>query len=567
MSYQVLARKWRPRDFSEVVGQEHVVRALTNALDSDRLHHAYLFTGTRGVGKTTLARVLAKCFNCETGVSSRPCGECSACRELDEGRFVDLIEVDAASRARVDETRDLMDNVQFTPARGRFKVYLIDEVHMFSTHSFNALLKTLEEPPPHVKFLLATTDPQRLPVTVLSRCLQFNLKRVSVDDIAAQIEIIVTDEGMSADAGATRLLARAADGSLRDALSLLDQAIAYGAGTLETDTVQQMLGTLDQDRVFELLRALAQGDANGVMEHVAQMAAQALDFSTGLDGLLSTLQLVAKSQLVPGYAYPELSVDDQLKQLGEVLSPEAVQLLYQIGLVGSRDLPLSPDPQAGFEMVLLRMLAFRPADRPDSGSDGGGVGRTVPTLGDAPAPVPGSAASAQESEPAPLSSRQETAPEIPVEQPAPPQQPVDAADAAPPALEPSEWSRVVQSLDIAGLTRELASNSVLVSVDDDVIRVRLSNGHAHLNTAKTSAQLRAALSAYRGRETRLDVDLGEGAYDTPAEIAVKVAREQKTAAIAAIEGDPNVQSLLDAFEAVIDHDSVEPRSTGVDSGA
>lgn len=366
MSYQVLARKWRPRLFREMVGQTHVLQALINALDHDRLHHAYLFTGTRGVGKTTIARILAKCLNCETGVSSEPCGVCSACREIDEGRFVDLIEVDAASRTKVEDTRELLDNVQYAPSRGRFKVYLIDEVHMLSSHSFNALLKTLEEPPAHVKFLLATTDPQKLPVTILSRCLQFSLKNMPPERVVDHLRHVLAEETIPFDDESLWLLGRAADGSMRDGLSLTDQAIAYGNGALRAEEVRSMLGTIDHGQVFALLETLAAGDGTGVLAIVAQLAEQGADFSGVLAELISTLQRLAIAQVVPDAV--DNSQGDQVRLLGlaERVSAEDVQLFYQLALHGRRDLPLSPTPRGGFEMALLRMLAFRPGTLADA---------------------------------------------------------------------------------------------------------------------------------------------------------------------------------------------------------
>ena len=361
MSYQVLARKWRPADFAGMVGQEHVLRALGNALDRDQLHHAYLFTGTRGVGKTTVARILAKCLNCEEGVSARPCGVCSACREIAEGRSVDLIEVDAASRTRVDDTRELLENVQYAPTRSRYKVYLIDEVHMLSQHSFNALLKTLEEPPPHVKFLLATTDPQKLPATVLSRCLQFNLKNMPAGQIVEHLRTVLGAEGVEAEEPALWLLGRAAAGSMRDALSLTDQAIAFGGGRLVEAEVRDMLGTVDRDHVFQLLDAVAAEDAAGLLAVAGAMEAQALDFAAALETLLAVLHRLALAQAVPEALDPEMGDIERLRELAGRFSAEDVQLCYQIALNGRRDLPLAADPRSGFDMVLLRMLAFRPA--------------------------------------------------------------------------------------------------------------------------------------------------------------------------------------------------------------
>ncbi|CAK0778071.1 DNA polymerase III subunit gamma/tau [Gammaproteobacteria bacterium] len=360
MAYQVLARKWRPHTFVEMVGQEHVLRALIHALDSGRLHHAFLFTGTRGVGKTTIARILAKSLNCEHGVSSQPCGTCAACCGIDEGRFVDLIEVDAASRTKVEDTRELLENVQYAPSCGRYKVYLIDEVHMFSNHSFNALLKTLEEPPPHVKFLLATTDPQRLPVTILSRCLQFNLRRLSLPLIRDQLARILETEGMPFEEAALRELARAADGSMRDGLSLLDQAIAYGGGRVVTQDVHAMLGTLARDRVYALLESLATGDAQALIATVESLAQQSPDWGALLGELVGLLQRVALAQFVPEAVDDHLGDRNRILALAKQMTIEDVQLHYQIGLLGRRDLPLAPQPRGGFEMVLLRMLAFRP---------------------------------------------------------------------------------------------------------------------------------------------------------------------------------------------------------------
>ncbi len=361
MSYQVLARKWRPRNFSEMVGQEHVLRALINALDNNRLHHAYLFTGTRGVGKTTIARILAKCLNCDTGISSNPCGTCSACVSIAEGRFVDLIEVDAASRTKVEDTRELLDNVQYAPTAGRFKVYLIDEVHMLSSHSFNALLKTLEEPPPHVKFLLATTDPQKLPVTILSRCLQFNLKHLSPERIVEHLQFVLGEEKVPCEEAGLWALARSADGSMRDALSLADQAIAHGGGKITEAEVYDMLGTIDLGAIADIARALANRDAVDVLAVVGRMAEHAPDFGAALADLLSVWHRVAIAQTVPDALDNRHGDDPLVRELAKALSSEDVQLFYQIALLGRRDLPLAPEPRIGFEMALLRMLAFQPA--------------------------------------------------------------------------------------------------------------------------------------------------------------------------------------------------------------
>ncbi|MFZ5603065.1 MAG: DNA polymerase III subunit gamma/tau [Pseudomonadota bacterium] len=374
MSYQVLARKWRPKTFREMVGQEHVLKALINALDHGRLHHAYLFTGTRGVGKTTIARILAKSLNCETGISSAPCGQCSACVEINEGRFVDLIEVDAASRTKVEDTRELLENVQYAPTRGRFKVYLIDEVHMLSGHSFNALLKTLEEPPPHVKFLLATTDPQKLPITILSRCLQFSLKAMTPDRIVGHLKKVLEAEMVAFEEPALWQLGRAADGSMRDALSLTDQAIAFGSGKVVETDVRAMLGSIDREYVFGIVDALASNNAPTLLQTVADMAQQSPDYAGVLGDLISTLHRMAVAQLAPD------AVDDSDGDRQRVLeqsarfAPEQLQLFYQTALLGRRDLPLAPDARSGFEMVLLRMLLFKPqGTSPSQGASGGGA--------------------------------------------------------------------------------------------------------------------------------------------------------------------------------------------------
>lgn len=387
MAYQVLARKWRPQDFHSLVGQEHVLRALIHALDEQRLHHAYLFAGTRGVGKTTIARILARCLNCEEGVTSTPCGVCSSCQEISEGRFVDLIEVDAASRTKVEDTRELLENVQYAPTRGRYKVYLIDEVHMLSTSSFNALLKTLEEPPPHVIFLLATTDPQKLPITVLSRCLQFNLKNMSAEQIAGHLRDILSQEHIACDEASVWQLGRAAKGSMRDALSLTDQAIAYCGGELTESAVNQMLGSIDLGRVVALVQALQAGDGKAILAEIADLAEQGQDFVLALEDLLSLLHQIAISQVV-AEAPVAVQFDQQIVQtLAQTMSAADVQLFYQMGSVAHKDLPLAPDIRNGFEMALLRMLAFRPQVTAEQMQIAPTVGHSSPAI---TAPVPAS---------------------------------------------------------------------------------------------------------------------------------------------------------------------------------
>nr|WP_325053433.1 DNA polymerase III subunit gamma/tau [Xanthomonas perforans] len=402
MSYLVLARKWRPKRFAELVGQEHVVRALSNALDSGRVHHAFLFTGTRGVGKTTIARIFAKSLNCETGTSADPCGTCPACLDIDAGRYIDLLEIDAASNTGVDDVREVIENAQYMPSRGKFKVYLIDEVHMLSKAAFNALLKTLEEPPEHVKFLLATTDPQKLPVTVLSRCLQFNLKRLDEDQIQGQMTRILAAEQIESDPSAIVQLSKAADGSLRDGLSLLDQAIAYAGGALREDVVRTMLGTVDRTQVGAMLQSLADGDGARLLQVVAALAEFSPDWSGVLEALAEALHRVQVQQLVPSVAFVGDGIDPT--PFAAQLRPEVVQLWYQMALNGRRDLYLAPSPRAGFEMAVLRMLAFRPAAAvPAGGSDdgrgatAGGGARSGAAGGQAAAPAaaaPGTAAPA-----------------------------------------------------------------------------------------------------------------------------------------------------------------------------
>jgi DNA polymerase-3 subunit gamma/tau len=560
MSYQVLARKWRPRDFSEMVGQEHVLRALINALDNDRLHHAFLFTGTRGVGKTTIARILAKSLNCEQGVSSQPCSRCSACTEIDEGRFVDLIEVDAASRTKVDDTRELLENVQYAPSRGRYKVYLIDEVHMLSTHSFNALLKTLEEPPPHVKFLLATTDPQKLPVTILSRCLQFNLKRLTVELINGQLHHILEQEGIAADPPALLELSRAADGSMRDALSLMDQAIAYGAGALKLAEVREMLGSIDRDRVMVLVKQLAAGSGEGVMAEVSALAEQAPDFSAVLSELTSVLQRIALAQVVPDALDDTLGDREMLLALAAEMSREDVQLYYQIGVVGRRDLPLAPNPRAGFEMTLLRMLAFRP-DRGERSQKPGGRGAASVAV---PARPPSKQSVAQEPQQQPAA-----APTVPSQNDNPPPPPPQAAPAeivaeAPqgPRLSGSstqEWVELVAILPLTAMARQFAEHCALVGREGNRFELALDPGFENLRNPKWEEVLQKALSGYLGEPVTINVGTGDaGATVTPKQVREQRQQQAQAAAEQAIIDDPNVQSILEHFDGQIAPGTIRP---------
>jgi DNA polymerase-3 subunit gamma/tau len=537
MSYLVLARKWRPRTFADTVGQEHVLKALVNALESGRLHHAYLFAGTRGVGKTTIARILAKALNCEKGVTAEPCGECSACVEIDEGRFVDLIEVDAASKTKVDDTRELLDNVQYSPARGRYKVYLIDEVHMLSTSSFNALLKTLEEPPPHVKFLLATTDPQKLPVTVLSRCLQFNLSRLTPGLIADRLEYICGEEDVTFEASALKLIARAADGSLRDALSLLDQAIAYCGGPVEEHGVATMLGTIDRDHVTGLLRLLAADDGPGVIAAVEAMDEQFPNYHRLLEELARYLQRVAVFQAIGASDRDDGFDADEIAEIAGQLNEADVQLFYQIAVIGQRDLHLAPDPRSGAEMTLLRMLAFRP---PSAGgaADGGArpkrAASASPAAGAKPAAAPAAKARAEKAEPTP----------------------------APQTWQEPDWPELVGSLPLKGAVRMLADNCAYLGREGDTVRLSLDRRSESTLTAPRRKALEEALSAKFGETLKVDIELDAHREAPEAETRVeRTSREneqRQAEARESLETDPNVRAMKDLFGAELKVDSIEP---------
>ena len=537
MSYQVLARKWRPRRFSELVGQEHVVRALSNALDGGRMHHAYLFTGTRGVGKTTIARIFAKSINCERGASADPCGECAVCTAVDEGRFVDLLEIDAASNTGVDDVREVIENAQYAPTRGRYKVYLVDEVHMLSKNAFNALLKTLEEPPPHVVFLLATTDPQKLPVTVLSRCLKFNLKRLLPAQIEGQMRHILDAEKVTCEPEALAELARAADGSLRDGLSLLDQAIAYGDGAVRTGEVRTMLGTIARAEVVGLIEAIAAGDGASLLAEAARIEAFAPDFGTVLDDLAALLHRVQLRQLVPGFGGDDAAANAALDALAARLAPEDVQLCYQLAVSGRRDLPLAPDEITGFEMALLRMLAFRPLPEA-AGSEvatpaGATHGGAKPAAARAAPPV------------------SEAAPVVAHALPATPSGPPD-------------WEALIERAGLRGALGQLARHAVLRAREGDVLVLALPKQDLHLVVEPFTSQLEEKLSAAMGgtrvrvRFVAADADISA----SPAARAERARSEEQAAAAAAIDGDPLVQTLKRDFGARVLPQSIRTPESG-----
>jgi DNA polymerase III subunit gamma/tau len=551
MSYTALARKYRPKKFAELVGQEHVRRALVNALASGRVHHAFLFTGTRGVGKTTIARILAKCLNCETGLTAEPCGVCASCREIDAGRFPDLIEVDAASRTKVDDTRELLDNVQYAPARGRYKVYLIDEVHMLSAHSFNALLKTLEEPPPHVKFLLATTDPQKLPVTVLSRCLQFNLKRLPTAEIAEQLRTILAAEAVPFDAAAVTLLAQAADGSLRDALSLLDQLIAFGGGRAGEAETRAMLGTVARDQVVRILELLARGDGAELLRCAQALEEFAPDYAQVLDALAGLLVRVGLRQAVGAYEGDELYAPELLERLAQELAPEDVQLFYQTAIIGRRDLPLAPEPRSGFAMTLLRMLAFRPAgalEEPRGAATGSSRPRPAGTaVPGGRAAAPGTATPPGTGAPAATGMSATTG--------------MSAGSAAPAGTAPADgtWMAIVAQLELTGAARQLASHCVFLGRQGALVRLLLDPRHQLVRTTATEEKLAQALSRYFGATVRLEFQAGTAqGTETPAQAQRRADEAELSGARRAFEEDPGVRGLRERFGASVLPDTVRP---------
>mgnify|MGYP000315465467 CR=1 FL=1 len=641
MSYQVLARKWRPKRFREMAGQEHVLQAIINGLDHDRLHHAYLFTGTRGVGKTTIARIFAKCLNCESGVSSEPCGSCTSCTEINENRFIDLIEVDAASRTKVEDTRELLENVQYAPSKGRYKVYLIDEVHMLSNSSFNALLKTLEEPPPHVKFLLATTDPQKLPATVLSRCLQFNLKNLSPERIVQHLKDVLQQEMVQFDEPALWLLGRAANGSMRDALSLTDQAIAFGSGKVLEGEVATMLGTIDTSYIVTMLQALASNDAAALLASVDHMSEHSPDYQAALEAMLLLLHRITVAQMVPAAVDNAQGDREQVLALAEQLAAGDVQLFYQLGLHARRDLPLAPDPRSGFEMAMLRMMAFKPqtaevanarnisalpsqggspeVKKPNPVSSAAAVlaepqsapPSDTPPVPDIPAPVANAtpetqafsaaailqdivqqeqeqeqAAPAEPAvEPEPLAAAMPvdepvaratefyTAADEPVveealePEPEPEPAPVDipktplTPSAALADVTPQSWPMLYGQLDLSGVAKSVISHCALERVEGQEFHFVLEQRNAGLFNEAYTTKLQESLARLCGAALQLTIDIGEPTMQTPAQYMQAQAEARQAEAERLIHADPNIQMLMQRFDASIIPESIEPMTS------
>lgn len=549
--YQALARKWRPKTFANLCGQEQVVRVLTHALTKQQLHHAYLFTGTRGVGKTSIARILAKSLNCEKGISAEPCGVCRACLAIDSGNFVDVMEIDAASRTRVEDTRDILDNVQYAPSEGRFKIYLIDEVHMLSTHSFNALLKTLEEPPEHVKFILATTDPDKIPMTILSRCLRLNLNMIALPVLIEQLEKILNEENIIFDKMALRYVAQAAKGSMRDALSLLEQAIANGEGTVKQSAVEVMLGLCYQQHLPPLMRALFDLDLKTALACVDSMANLAADFEAVLAEVLSILHAIAIAQAVPDATqalglFTEIS--PEYFDLKDKATPEVVQLLYQIALQGQKDLPYAPTMRSGFEMVLLRMVAFYPLP-PEQIEKSATVSVKVPQK--IAQPQPSVQTQKKTSEPveakAPLAIKK--APDAVV---LPVADSAECSDALPKGEKPN-WETLVSKLTLSGLTRSLVRHTVLSAWEGDVIRLTLENSQKACLNNQRQLQIQEALSKVLGRPIKLFINLGDVKQQTPDHQEKVEAKEKASEMVQMVQNDPIVQNLLDTFQGKIEH--------------
>lgn len=588
MTYLALARKWRPKTFAEVVGQTHVVQALSNALDSGRVHHAFLFTGTRGVGKTTLARIFAKSLNCEKGVGAEPCQQCDACTAIDEGRYVDLIEVDAASRTKVDDTRELLENVQYAPTTGKYKVYLIDEVHMLSGHSFNALLKTLEEPPEHVKFLFATTDPQKLPITVLSRCLQFNLRAMRPEQVENQLVKIVGSESIEFDQSALVALANAADGSMRDGLSLLDQAIAQGAGSVRHADVASMLGTINAAHSDAILKALASKDVPEVLKAVSDMADSAVDFSVALDEVLMELYHISLAQVAPHTLMNQLGSveanESLIKELAESLDAQTVQLYYQIGLISKRDLALAPSLRVGFEMAMLRMIAFEPES--DSGVIPVSSGER-PNLSEAirkPQKENSSNAAKQNTSPVNVQNSTEFQSSTPEKTNSDlaeknRQQPTQQQTEIPHQIEPkpeeaqtskpsavavtlagnNEWGELIEQTALIGLGKELAMNCACEKISDEIIMLALAPASEHLFKPERLDEVQGELrKTLKNNDLSVEIQVEPSEKETPAECLERLGFEHQEQTKHTIRNDPGVRALVSEFGAVLNEDSIKP---------
>jgi len=605
MSYQVLARKWRPSTFSQVAGQAHVLKSLINALDNERLHHAYLFTGTRGVGKTTLARILAKCLNCEEGVSSVPCGKCSSCAEINEGRFIDLIEVDAASRTKVEDTRELLDNVQYAPSRGRFKVYLIDEVHMLSNHSFNALLKTLEEPPSHVKFLFATTDPQKLPVTILSRCLQFNLKNLSPQLISEYLGSVLGKEKLQFEEEALWQIAAAASGSMRDALTLVDQAISYCEGRVATEGVVEMLGIPPQKQVYELLKGMASRSVSTILELIRDIAEQTPDYNHTLDSLLSTLHRVAIAQIEPKAADNSYGDMSQILELASLISAEDVQLYYQMGIKGREDLRLSAEVRTAFEMLLIRMLVFSPSyveptdlkpitsesmgnsvastNDPDdvagsdteSGKKKNKLAEECVSFGlpeeskqENEKPIEASAQGATDAESEQTSDTEHGSFEATVGKTIDAQRETredlkDEGKSDQPAniaamgaitldsLSPESWLRLYPQLEISGIAANVLANSDFQRADSSNIHFVLDHSQSAVFSEELLPKISRSLSGYFAFEVSVQIKIGDAKNETPAMLSQRLKKEKHIAMVNEFESDENVRELLKRFSGTL----------------
>ncbi len=589
MAYLALARKWRPKAFSEVVGQGHVVKALSNALNSGRVHHAFLFSGTRGVGKTTLARIFAKSLNCEEGVSAEPCQKCSTCVSIDEGRYIDLIEVDAASRTKVDETRELLENVQYAPTSGKYKVYLIDEVHMLSGHSFNAFLKTLEEPPEHVKFLFATTDPQKLPVTVLSRCLQFNLRAMRPEQIENQLVKILSSEEIEFDQAALHAMAKAADGSMRDGLSLLDQAIVQGAGTVTSADVESMLGTIKAEHSNALLAALASQSADQIMQVVADMADHAVDFSAALDELLMQLYNVSLAQIAPNSFNAKELDSSIITDLSKSINPETIQLYYQIGLIGKRDIALAPSLRVGFEMALLRMLAFEPNNSGESVGGQSTVTKPIANGSSAPQKAAPSVTETKPEIPAQVNEARtiERAEQAQHQQPAPVQVQPQAAEVQTSSApvpervqevqpEPlttnnpqasaiavtlagnNEWGELVEQTNLQGFSKQLAMHCACEKLSDDLIQLSLSAKTQHLFKPERLADIQTEVQLISQAKTIVELEVEESDKETPAACLERLGFEQLEQTKQNLQNDPGVKALMSEFGATINEQSIKP---------